>query len=53
MEWPRERLFGMSNASDFLNNQCAMEVCAKAIAKAMTGMKVEQMREYLGITQEQ
>lgn len=53
MEWPRERLFGMSNASDFLNNQCAMEVCAKAIAKTMTGMKVEQMREYLGITQEQ
>lgn len=53
MEWPRERLFGMSNASDFLNNQCAMEVCAKAIAKVMTGMKVEQMRDYLGIAQEQ
>lgn len=53
MEWPRERLFGMSNASDFLNNQCAMEVCAKAIAKTMTGMKVEEMREYLGITHEQ
>jgi len=51
-EWPRERLFGMSNASDFLNNQCALEVCAKAIAKHLTGMKVCEMREFLGIVQE-
>jgi hypothetical protein len=53
VEWPRERLFGMSNASDFLNNQCAMEVCAKAIARHLTGMKVEEMREFLGIKHEE
>jgi hypothetical protein len=53
VEWPRERLFGMSNASDFINNQCALEVCAKAIARHLTGMKVEQMREFLGIQHEE
>lgn len=53
VEWPRERLFGMSNASDFINNQCALEVCAKAIARHLTGMKVEQMREFLGLQHEE
>lgn len=52
VEWPRERLFGMSNTSDFINNQCALEVCAKAIARHLTGMKVEEMREFLGIQHE-
>jgi hypothetical protein len=51
-EWPRERLFAMSNTSDFLNNQCALEVCAKAIARHLTGLKVEEMREFLGIVRE-